>query len=110
MSAPADDERFAYFVAFDFHGGPPRMLRAQVVKVTSTQVRFAKPVPLEQRDRITMEIAKVDYTPAAALARAYARAEVGAVEARKLADQLDDRVTKLGAISAPEQLAVEDIR
>lgn len=110
MSSPADDERFAYFVFFDPHGAPPRLLRAQVVKVTATQVRFAKPVPLEPRDRITMEIERVDWTPAAALGRArnVAGANHGALLHVLAASE--ERLALLKGIESAEQLAVEDVR
>lgn len=109
MSAPADDERFAYFLVFDPHGAPPRILRAQVVNVTVTQVRFAKPVPLEPRDRVTMEIERVDYTPAAALARAYAAAELNHAALLNTLELSTKRVALLKSIASADQLAVEDV-
>lgn len=109
MSAPADDERFAYFVVFDFHNSRPHVLRATVVNVTATGVRFAKPVPLENRDRITMEAAKVDYTPAAALARAYAGAEQALVAAHAIVADVESRVAALKAIESAAQLAIEEV-
>ncbi len=108
MSAPADDERFAYFVVVEHHAPRPRMLRAQVINVTPTGVRFARPVPLEDRDRITMQTERVDYTPAAALARAQKGSETSLEAARAIVESVAMRRDLLMQVSA-DQLPVEDV-